>query len=119
MTTSTLRVHGLDCEDEAAEPREALQSRTGAEESYSQYRDALAKRRAAYPQVLIAQRDYFQSRVEYVEALVELRRLEVAIRGLLLVDALKEPHGPAGEGDRPRNIREGMPQDLPEPINGL
>ncbi len=89
-----------------------------AEESYSQYRDALAKRRAAYPQVLIAQRDYFQSRVEYVEALAELRRLEVAIRGLLLVDGLEEPPGPAGEGDRPRNAREGMPQDLPEPING-
>lgn len=89
-----------------------------AEETYLQYRDALAKRRAAYPQVLIAQRDYFQSRVEYVEALAELRRLEVAIRGLLLVDGLEEPPGPANEGERPRNTREGMEQNLPDPING-
>ena len=32
MTTSTLRVHGLDCADEATELREALQSRTGVRE---------------------------------------------------------------------------------------
>lgn len=89
-----------------------------AEETYTQYRDAFAKRRAAYPQVLIAQRDYFQSRVEYVEALAELRRVEVAIRGLLLVGGLEEPPGPANEGERPRNTREGMSQDLPDPING-
>lgn len=89
-----------------------------AEQTYSLYRDAFAKRRAAYPQVLIAQRDYFQSRVEYVEALAELRRVEVAIRGLLLVDGLEEPPGPAGEGERPRNAREGMPQSVSDPING-
>ncbi|MDA1230055.1 MAG: hypothetical protein O2856_04715 [Planctomycetota bacterium] len=72
----------------------------------------------AVNQVLIAQRDDFQSRVEYVEALAELRRLEVSIRGLLLVDGLDEPPGPAGEGDRPRNTREGMQSDVPELISG-
>lgn len=89
-----------------------------AEQTYSLYRDAFGKRRAAYPQVLIAQRDYFQSRVEYVEALAELRRIEVAIRGLLLVDGLEEPPGPAGEGERPGTAREGMPRNMDDPING-
>ena len=32
MTTTTLRVHGLDCADEATELREALQSRPGVRE---------------------------------------------------------------------------------------
>lgn len=56
--------------------------------------------------------------MEYVESLVELRRLEVTIRGLLLVDGLEEPSGPPSEGERPRNVREGMPDDVPDPIRG-
>src|SRR5262249_4820388 len=69
--------------------------------------DSFRRRRAAYPQVLIAQRNYFQASVEYVEALGRLRRAEVAICGLLLVDGLEEPPAPGegggfrrGEGER-------------------
>ncbi|MBI2806796.1 MAG: TolC family protein [Planctomycetes bacterium] len=84
-----------------------------AREAYELYLDSFKKRRAAYPQVLIALRSYFQISVEYVEALEQLRRAEVTIRGLLLVDGLDEPPGLPSEG--PVRRREGEP-DLPDPI---
>jgi hypothetical protein len=46
---------------------------------------------AAYPQVLIAQRTLFQAQAVYVTALTSLRRADVKIRGLLLVDGLAAP----------------------------
>jgi len=88
-----------------------------AREAYELYLDSLRKRRAAWPQVLVAQRTYFQISVEYVEALDELRRAEVVIRGLLLVDGLDEPPGPGGEGGRPRSGQGGRETDLPDPIS--
>jgi cobalt-zinc-cadmium efflux system outer membrane protein len=60
----------------------------GAREAYALYLDAFRNPRAAWPQVLVAQRTYFQSSVDYVRALEQLRRAEVDILGLLLVDAL-------------------------------
>ncbi len=83
-------------------------------EAYLLYKESFEKRRAAYPQVLIAQRNYFQIATEYVEALEKLRRAEAEIRGLLLVDGTDEPAGPGGEG-RQRS-REGGGNDLPDPI---
>jgi cobalt-zinc-cadmium efflux system outer membrane protein len=62
-----------------------------AREAYQLYLESFQKRRAAWPQVLVAQRTYFQTSVEYIEALEELRRAEVAILGLLLVDGSDEP----------------------------
>jgi outer membrane protein, heavy metal efflux system len=76
-----------------------------AREAYKLYKESFEKRRAAYPQVLIAQRNYFQIATEYVEALEKLRRAEAEIRGLLLVDGTDEPPGPGGNGN-----------DLPDPI---
>jgi cobalt-zinc-cadmium efflux system outer membrane protein len=87
-----------------------------AKEAYELYLDSFRRRRAAYPQVLIAQRGYFQIAEEYVRALEQLRRSEVSILGLLLVDGLDEPPGPPGEG-RVRPSERGGPQDLPEPIS--
>jgi cobalt-zinc-cadmium efflux system outer membrane protein len=87
-----------------------------AREAYELYLDSFRRRRAAWPQVLVAQRTYFQISVDYVEALDELRRAEVAILGLLLVDGLDEPPGP-GEGGRQRRGQEGDRGDLPDPIN--
>jgi cobalt-zinc-cadmium efflux system outer membrane protein len=87
-----------------------------AKEAYELYLDSFKRRRAAYPQVLIAQRNYLQISVEYVQALEQLRRSEVAILGLLLVDGLEEPPGPPSEG-RVRPGERGAPQDLPEPIS--
>jgi cobalt-zinc-cadmium efflux system outer membrane protein len=80
-----------------------------AREAYELYLESFRKRRAAWPQVLVAQRTYFQISVEYVEALAELRRSEVAILGLLLVDGLDEPPG-LHEQRSPTST-------LPEPIN--
>lgn len=84
-----------------------------AKEAYELYLDSFRKRRAAWPQVLVAQRTYFQISVDYIEALDEMRRAEVAILGLLLVDGLDEPPGPRGEGGGRRE----QESDLPDPIN--
>jgi cobalt-zinc-cadmium efflux system outer membrane protein len=50
-----------------------------AKEAYELYLDSFRRRRAAYPQVLIAQRNYFQINVDYVQALEQLRRLVVMV----------------------------------------
>jgi cobalt-zinc-cadmium efflux system outer membrane protein len=64
-----------------------------AKEAYELYLASFGARRAAWPQVLVAQRTYFQVSVEYTQALEQLRRAEVVILGLLLVDGLDEPLG--------------------------
>jgi cobalt-zinc-cadmium efflux system outer membrane protein len=69
-----------------------------ARQAYELYLESFQKRRAAWPQVLVAQRTYFQISVEYVQALDDLRRAEVTILGLLLVDGLDEPPGAPSEG---------------------
>jgi cobalt-zinc-cadmium efflux system outer membrane protein len=73
-----------------------------AKKAYELYLESFRKRRAAWPQVLVAQRTYFQISVEYNEALAEMRSAEVTILGLLLVDGLNEPANAlsAGEGQR-------------------
>lgn len=80
-----------------------------AKEAYELYLESFKKRRAAWPQVLIALRNYFRISTDYVEALAELRRSEVAIIGLLLVDGMDEPPGPPSEGERPR-------REQPDPL---
>jgi outer membrane protein, heavy metal efflux system len=85
-----------------------------ARQAYELYLDSFRNRRAAWPQVLVAQRTYFQISVDYVEALEQLRRAEVTILGLLLVDGLDEPPGPPGERRAPQREQ---PTDLPDPIS--
>jgi cobalt-zinc-cadmium efflux system outer membrane protein len=84
-----------------------------AREAYETYRESFGKGRAAWPQVLVAQRTYFQISVDYVQALEDLRRAEVAILGLLLVDGADEP--PASGEAAPRRPRE--EGDLADPIS--
>jgi cobalt-zinc-cadmium efflux system outer membrane protein len=55
-------------------------------------------RRAAWPQVLVAERTYFDLHRDYVQSLLELRRAEVEIRGMLLVDGLSPPPTPTSQG---------------------
>jgi cobalt-zinc-cadmium efflux system outer membrane protein len=62
------------------------------------YQDYFKKRRATWPQVLVAQRTYFQYSDEYANALLDLRRAETEIKGLLLVDGLSVPPGPTPQG---------------------
>jgi cobalt-zinc-cadmium efflux system outer membrane protein len=55
-------------------------------------------RRAAWPQVLVAERTYFDLNRDNVQSLLELRRAEVEIRGMLLVDGLSPPATPTSQG---------------------
>ncbi len=69
-----------------------------AQRAFELYMDYFKKKRATWPQVLVAERAYFQYREEYLSALVELRRAEVEIKGLLLVDGLSLPPAPMPQG---------------------
>ena len=88
-----------------------------ARRAYELYLDSFRRRRAAWPQVLVAQRTYFQISVDYVQALEDGRRAEVAILGLLLVDGLDEPPGLSSEGRVRSREQQSGPADLPDPIN--
>ena len=55
-------------------------------------------RRAAWPQVLVAQRTFTELNKEYVQSLLELRRAEVEIGTMLLVDGLGAPGTPTSQG---------------------
>ncbi|HEX4591754.1 MAG TPA: TolC family protein, partial [Gemmataceae bacterium] len=47
----------------------------------------------SWPQVLIAQQNYFRMSTEYIESLAELRRTELSILGLMM-DAPEESQAP-------------------------
>lgn len=67
-------------------------------EAYRLQLDQFRKQRQAWPAVLVAERIYQQMNVEYVKTLLELRRAEVEINGLLLVDGLTEARAPRPGG---------------------
>jgi cobalt-zinc-cadmium efflux system outer membrane protein len=71
-----------------------------AKEAYESYLDAFQNRRAAWPQVLVAQREYFQLTDEYLETLNELRQSEAELKGLFLGDGLEQPPAPPPQGHR-------------------
>ncbi len=62
------------------------------------YEEQFKARRAAFPQVLVARRTVFQLTEEYNRSLVQYRRAEVEVRGLLLVDGLSAPSNPTPPG---------------------
>lgn len=64
-----------------------------AERAYHLYLNSYQQMAAAYPQVLIAQRTYFQLQGDYIAALANLWRTVVEIRGLLLTDGLTDRLG--------------------------
>jgi outer membrane protein, heavy metal efflux system len=76
------------------------QSLPKANKALDLYRDYLQKRRATWPQVLVAERTVTQLNEEYTHALLDLRRAEVEIRGLLLPaeGGLGRPAGPTPQG---------------------
>ncbi len=59
-----------------------------AQNAYTMYLANFRQMAAAYPQVLIAQRTFFQTQVEYAQALIGLRRNLVGLRGFLLTGGL-------------------------------
>ena len=69
-----------------------------AQKAYEVYLENFKNRRAAHPQVLVAQRTVYQLNDEYNRALIEFRRSEVEVRGLLLVDGLSAPREPVPPG---------------------
>ncbi len=74
------------------------QSLPTSRRAYEMYQEYFKNRRAAWPQVLVAQRTFSQMSNDYANALLDLRRAEVEIRGLLLVDGLSVPPGPTPQG---------------------
>lgn len=62
------------------------------------YEEQFKNRRAAFPQVLVARRTVLQLNEEYTRSLMQFRRAEVEVRGLLLVDGLVAPSNPTPPG---------------------
>jgi cobalt-zinc-cadmium efflux system outer membrane protein len=79
-----------------------------AQKIYESMRDRYQQMRAAYPQVIVAQRNWLRFRMDYVKAEAQARRSVVALENHLLTDGLEAP-ARAGEMDKP--VREtNMPQ---------
>jgi cobalt-zinc-cadmium efflux system outer membrane protein len=62
-----------------------------AEEVYKLYLESFGQRRAAWPQVLDAQRDYYQLFDDYLDHLSAARRAEASLTYFLLDDGLAQP----------------------------
>jgi cobalt-zinc-cadmium efflux system outer membrane protein len=69
-----------------------------AREAYELTLDGYRQRRTPWAQVVLAQRTLSDLSEDYVEALLQLRQSEVAIRGMLLVDGLSQPEPPTPGG---------------------
>jgi cobalt-zinc-cadmium efflux system outer membrane protein len=65
-----------------------------AQEAYQLYLQRFRQQAASYPQVLIAQRNLFQSRVEYVRSLADLWQNTAVMEGFLLTGSLDQPPSP-------------------------
>lgn len=68
-----------------------------AEEAYRLYLSRYREMAAAYPQVLVAQRTFFEMSTEYLQSLSEAWRAALQLQGLLAGDGLDAPAGDAGE----------------------
>ncbi|HEY7180310.1 MAG TPA: TolC family protein, partial [Blastocatellia bacterium] len=64
-----------------------------ARQAYDLYLASFKQMAAAYPQVLIAQRTFFQTQAEYVRALVDVWRNATLLQGFMLTGALDAPGG--------------------------
>jgi len=71
-----------------------------AEEVYRLYFESFQRRRAAWPQVLDAQREYFEFSEDYLDHLLQARRAETRITSMFLEDGLSQPPTPTPEGHR-------------------
>jgi cobalt-zinc-cadmium efflux system outer membrane protein len=69
-----------------------------AQRAYEIQLSNFRQRRAAWPQVLVAQRTLTELNREYVDTLLDLRRAEVAVNGMLLIDGLTPPESPTPQG---------------------
>jgi cobalt-zinc-cadmium efflux system outer membrane protein len=69
-----------------------------ATEAYEVQRDMYRQRRTPWREVVMLQRNVLEVRVMYTRSLLELRKAEVEITGLLQVDGLTIPPAPASAG---------------------
>jgi len=84
----------------ASVERYRIQMIPQAERAYKLYLDRYNNMAAAYPQVLIAQRTFFQIQTSYISSLENLWVNMIALKGFLLSDGLEAPTSPT-EIDRP------------------
>lgn len=71
-----------------------------AQEAYETYLESFNNRRAAWPQVLVAQREYFQLSDQYLSTLLDIRQSEAEITSFFLGDGLEQPQAPTPQGHR-------------------
>ncbi len=71
-----------------------------AQRSYELFRQSFQERRAAWPQVVDAQRVHLELYGEYVDALLGARVAEARLNTFLLDDGLGQPDEPTPEGHR-------------------
>jgi outer membrane protein, heavy metal efflux system len=64
-----------------------------AQQAYELYLTSFKQMAAAYPQVLISQRTFFQVRAEYIRALVDVWQNATQLQGFMLTGALDAPGG--------------------------
>jgi outer membrane protein, heavy metal efflux system len=70
-----------------------------AEEAYRLYLSRYREMAAAYPQVLVAQRTFFEMSTEYLQSLNEAWRAAVQLQGLLAGDGLDAPAAAGDSGE--------------------
>jgi cobalt-zinc-cadmium efflux system outer membrane protein len=71
-----------------------------ADEVYQANLGSFQERRAAWPQVVDAQREYFELYEEYLDDLLAARRAEAKLTFFLLDDGLQQPPEPTPQGHR-------------------
>ncbi|HEY3393401.1 MAG TPA: TolC family protein, partial [Lacipirellulaceae bacterium] len=71
-----------------------------AEEVYRENLSSFHERRAAWPQVVDARREYFELYETYLDNLLEARRAEAKLTFFLLEDGLAQPPEPTPQGRR-------------------
>jgi cobalt-zinc-cadmium efflux system outer membrane protein len=71
-----------------------------AQQSYELYLESFQNRRAAWPQVVDAQREYLELYEEYLENVLEARLAETRINAFFLEDGLSQPDEPSPQGHR-------------------
>jgi cobalt-zinc-cadmium efflux system outer membrane protein len=71
-----------------------------AEEAYRLYSESFQQRRAAWPQVLDARRQYYQLYEDYLDNVLMARHAEAQIATFFLNDGLSQPPTPTPEGHR-------------------
>jgi len=71
-----------------------------ARQSYELYQESFQNRRAAWPQVVDAQREYLELYEEYLDNVLEARLAETRINTFFLEDGLSQPAEPTPQGHR-------------------